>query len=129
MSAALQLREPELGSDVLWTRDAAIAATGGTSARDWAATGVSIDTRSLQPGDLFVALTAARDGHDFVAAALARGAAAALVSRRPEGVAADAPLLEVPDVLEGLRSLGVAARARFGGRLVAVTGSVGNTGT
>ncbi|TPE50518.1 UDP-N-acetylmuramoyl-tripeptide--D-alanyl-D-alanine ligase [Amaricoccus solimangrovi] len=114
---------------VLWTREAAVAATGGTSDRDWQATGVSIDTRSLLPGDLFVALTAARDGHDFVAEALARGAAAALVSRVPEGVAPDAPLLIVPDVLEGLRALGAAARARFRGRVVAVTGSVGKTGT
>jgi UDP-N-acetylmuramoyl-tripeptide--D-alanyl-D-alanine ligase len=113
----------------LWTRDAAVAATGGVSERDWAATGVSIDTRSLQAGDLFVALSAARDGHDFVAAAFARGAAAALVSRRPEAVAAEAALLVVPEVLEGLRALGRAARARFGGKLVAVTGSVGKTGT
>ena len=67
---------------------------------------MSIDTRSLAPGDLFVALSAARDGHDFVAEALAKGAAAALVSRRPDGVAADAPLLVVPDVLAGLRALG-----------------------
>ncbi len=114
---------------LLWTRDAAVAATGGESPRDWAASGVSIDTRSLAPGDLFVALTAARDGHDFVAEALARGAAAALVSRRPEGVAADAPLLVVPEVLDGLRALGRAARARFAGRVLAVTGSVGKTGT
>jgi UDP-N-acetylmuramoyl-tripeptide--D-alanyl-D-alanine ligase len=113
----------------LWTRDAAVAATGGASPRDWSATGVSIDTRSLAPGDLFVALTAARDGHDFVAEALARGAAAALVSRRPEGVAADAPLLVVPDVLDGLRGLAAAARARFRGKVVGVTGSVGKTGS
>jgi UDP-N-acetylmuramoyl-tripeptide--D-alanyl-D-alanine ligase len=113
----------------LWTRDEAAAATGGTCARDWAAGGVSIDTRTLAPGDLFVALTAARDGHDFVAEALARGAAAALVSRRPEGLPADAPLLLVPDVLGALRDLGRAARARFPGRVVAVTGSVGKTGT
>lgn len=113
----------------LWTRDEAAAATGGTSPTDWAATGVSIDSRSLAPGDLFVALTAARDGHDFVAQALAKGAAAALVSRRPDGVPADAPLLFVPDVLDGLRALGRAARALFRGRVVAVTGSVGKTGS
>jgi UDP-N-acetylmuramoyl-tripeptide--D-alanyl-D-alanine ligase len=113
----------------LWTRDEAAAATGGASPRDWSATGVSIDTRSLAPGDLFVALTAARDGHDFVSAALDKGAAAALVSRRPEGVPDDAPLLVVPDVLDALRALGRGARARFRGRLVAVTGSVGKTGS
>ena len=114
---------------VLWTRTEAEAATGGVSTRDWSATGVSIDTRSLLPGDRFVALSAARDGHDFVAEALARGAAAALVSRLPEGVAPDAPLLVVGDVLEGLWALGRAARARFRGKVVAVTGSVGKTGT
>ncbi|MFO1105578.1 MAG: UDP-N-acetylmuramoyl-tripeptide--D-alanyl-D-alanine ligase [Amaricoccus sp.] len=114
---------------MLWTRDEAVAATGGTCPQDWQASGVSIDTRSLLPGDLFVALRDVRDGHDFVADALARGAAAALVSRRPEGVAPDAPLLVVPDVLEGLRGLARAARARLRGRLVAVTGSVGKTGT
>ncbi len=114
---------------VLWSRETAATATGGASARDWTASGVSIDTRSLQPGDLFVALSAARDGHDFVAEAFARGAAAALVSRQPEGVPADAPLLVVPDVLEGLRALGRVARARTAARLVAVTGSAGKTGT
>jgi UDP-N-acetylmuramoyl-tripeptide--D-alanyl-D-alanine ligase len=113
----------------LWTRDAAVAATCGASPRDWAATGVSIDSRALAPGDLFVALTAARDGHDFVADALARGAAAAVVARVPAGVAPDAPLLVVPDVQAALEALGRAGRARFRGRLVAVTGSAGKTGT
>jgi UDP-N-acetylmuramoyl-tripeptide--D-alanyl-D-alanine ligase len=90
---------------------------------------VSIDTRTLQPGDLFVALKDVRDGHDFVAQALAKGAAAALVSRIPEGVAPDAPLLVVPDVLKALEDLGRAARARTGARVVGVTGSVGKTST
>ncbi|MBD3764403.1 MAG: UDP-N-acetylmuramoyl-tripeptide--D-alanyl-D-alanine ligase [Rhodobacterales bacterium] len=113
----------------LWTADQAAAATGGTTPAGWAAMGVSIDSRTLQPGDLFVALTDARDGHDFVAQALARGAAAAMVSRRPDGVAADAPLLVVPDVLAGLRALGAAARARSPARVIGVTGSVGKTST
>lgn len=113
----------------LWTAAEAAAATGGRSRGDWRASGVSIDTRSLQPGDLFVALTAARDGHDFVAQALAAGAAAALVSRVPDGLPADAPLLVVDDVQHGLEALGRAARARTGARVVAVTGSVGKTST
>ncbi len=113
----------------LWTAAEAAAATGGTVNGDWQATGVSIDTRSLAPGDLFVALTDRRDGHDFVADALARGAAAAMVSRHPEGVAADAPLLVVPDVLEGLAALGRAGRARSAARVVGITGSVGKTST
>jgi UDP-N-acetylmuramoyl-tripeptide--D-alanyl-D-alanine ligase len=113
----------------LWTSAELRAATGGTIAREVAATGVSIDTRSLQPGDLFVALRDQRDGHDFVAEALARGAAAALVDRDPPGVPADAPLLRVADTLEGLRALGVAARTRSTARFVGVTGSVGKTTT
>ena len=114
---------------VLWTSDDAAAATGGRVTAPWEATSVSIDTRTLQPGALFVALTAARDGHDFVAQALAAGAAAALVSRIPEGVAPDAPLLVVDNVQTGLEALGRAGRARMRGKVVAVTGSVGKTST
>lgn len=114
---------------VLWTSDAAAKATGGRVTKPWAASGVSIDTRALRPGDLFVALTDARDGHDFVAAALDKGAAAALVSRVPAGVAVDAPLLIVPDVLRALEDLGRAARARTKARVVGITGSVGKTST
>ena len=85
----------------LWTAKDAAAATGGRIAGNWDANGVSIDTRTIAPGDLFVALKAARDGHDFVAQALANGAAAALVSRVPEGVD-PARLLVVDDVQAGL---------------------------
>jgi UDP-N-acetylmuramoyl-tripeptide--D-alanyl-D-alanine ligase len=113
----------------LWTSIEAVKATGGTSAASWIAEGVSIDTRALRPGDLFVALKDVRDGHDFVAQALEKGAAAALVSRIPEGVAHDAPLLIVPDVLQGLEALGRAARARTAARVIGVTGSVGKTST
>jgi UDP-N-acetylmuramoyl-tripeptide--D-alanyl-D-alanine ligase len=111
----------------LWTSAEAVAATGGRTTAAWQASGVSIDSRTLSPGDLFVALRAARDGHDFVAAALARGAAAAVVTHRPEGVAPGAPLLLVPDVQAALAALGRAGRARTRARVVAVTGSVGKT--
>jgi UDP-N-acetylmuramoyl-tripeptide--D-alanyl-D-alanine ligase len=114
---------------MLWTSADAAQATGGRVTRAWTASGVSIDTRTLQPGDLFVALTDLRDGHDFVAQALAHGAAAALVSHVPDGVAADAPLLIVPDVLAALAALGAAARARTTAKVVGVTGSVGKTST
>ncbi|MFN3276672.1 MAG: UDP-N-acetylmuramoyl-tripeptide--D-alanyl-D-alanine ligase [Paracoccus sp. (in: a-proteobacteria)] len=113
----------------LWTAEDAAAATGGRATSDWTATGVSIDTRTIAPGDLFVALQASRDGHDFVAQALTKGAAAALVSRIPEGVASDAPLLIVADVLAALEDLGRAGRARMAGRVIAITGSVGKTST
>ena len=111
----------------LWTAAEAEAATGGRATADFTATGISIDTRSLQPGDLFVALSAARDGHDFVAQAFERGASAALVSRIPDGVSG--PCLVVPDVLAALAALGAAGRARSRARVVAVTGSVGKTST
>ncbi len=114
---------------ILWTAQDAAAATQGRLTADWQATGVSIDTRTLAPGDLFVALTDIRDGHDFVAQALQKGAAAALVSRIPDGLPADAPLLIVDDVLKALERLGAAARARARARVVAVTGSVGKTST
>jgi len=113
----------------LWTAAEAAAATGGRATGDWRATGVSIDTRTLAPGDLFVALTAARDGHDFVAQALAAGAAAALVARIPDGVDETAPLLVVDDVQTALEAMGRAGRARGCARVVAVTGSVGKTST
>jgi UDP-N-acetylmuramoyl-tripeptide--D-alanyl-D-alanine ligase len=90
---------------------------------------VSIDTRTLQAGDMFVALKDIRDGHDFVAQALEKGAGCALVSRIPDGVPADAPLLVVDDVLTGLEALGCAARARTDARVIGVTGSVGKTST
>ena len=113
----------------LWTAGEAAEATGGQARGDWRVTGVSIDTRTIEPGDLFVALSAERDGHDFVAQALDKGAAAAMVARIPEGVAEDAPVLIVPEVLPALEALGKAARARTGARVVAVTGSVGKTTT
>lgn len=116
-------------SEALWTANEAARATGGRATGDWRATGVSIDTRSLQSGDLFVALSAARDGHEFVAQALDKGAAAALVSRVPDGIAPDAPLLLVDDVLDALGQLGAAARARTSARVIVVTGSVGKTTT
>src|SRR6266446_1556387 len=114
----------------LWTATDAAAATGGSTAADWVATGVSIDTRSLAAGDLFVALRGPNhDGHDFVGAALRCGAAAAMVDREIPDLPAAAPLLRVSETLAALDALGAAARRRSRARIVAVTGSVGKTGT
>jgi len=114
----------------LWTAEEAQAATGGRLIQGdaWTVSGVSIDTRTLEPGDLFVALKDARDGHDFLAQAFVSGASAALISdaRAIEGLG---PALAVPDVLEALRQLGEAARERSFAKRVAVTGSVGKTST
>jgi UDP-N-acetylmuramoyl-tripeptide--D-alanyl-D-alanine ligase len=114
----------------LWTAAEAAAATGGHHRTDWIASGVSIDSRTLAAGDLFIALAGPRhDGHDFLGTALARGAAAAMVHRDPDPAPAAPPLLRVADTFAGLNALGAAARARGRARIAAVTGSVGKTGT
>jgi UDP-N-acetylmuramoyl-tripeptide--D-alanyl-D-alanine ligase len=114
----------------LWTFQEAQAATLGRATYAFLAQGVSIDTRTLKPGDLFVALNGEnRDGHGFVSAALDRGAAGALVSRRPENLRDDAPLLLVANTQRGLEDLGAAARKRAIAKVVAVTGSAGKTTT
>lgn len=114
----------------LWTAAEAMVATHGRANGEWAAQGISIDSRTLVPGDLFVAIQGPSfDGHDFVADAFAHGAAAAIVSRQPGQDVPEAKLLMVGDCLEALRALGGAARSRTRARIVAVTGSVGKTGT
>ncbi|MEZ5865154.1 MAG: UDP-N-acetylmuramoyl-tripeptide--D-alanyl-D-alanine ligase [Geminicoccaceae bacterium] len=114
----------------LWEAVDAAAATGGRSRRDWHATGVSIDSRTVGAGDLFIALVGPnRDGHGFVAHALRQGAAAAVVTHRPEDVDEDAPLLVVDDTQTALEGLGRFGRARSRARVVGITGSVGKTGT
>lgn len=119
-----------MSEDRLWTAESAAAATGGRPTGAWQARDVSIDSRSLQPGDLFVALKGPNfDGHRFVADALAKGAAAVLVERLPEDAPPDAPTLVVDDTLKALEALARAGRQRSRARVVAVTGSVGKTGT
>ena len=113
----------------LWTSIEAAEATGGQNTAVWAASGVSIDTRTIEAGDLFVALTDVRDGHEFVAQAFEKGAAAALVRYIPDGVDPAKPLLVVDDVQSALEALGRAGRARMKGKVAAVTGSVGKTST
>ena len=107
----------------LWTASEAAAATGGRVVGDWSVTGISIDTRTLQPGELFVALKDTRDGHDFVPNAYKAGAGACLVSRQID----DVPALQVDDTLTALEDMGRAARARTDAFCCAITGSVGKT--
>ena len=127
-------------TEPLWTLDTAAAAMGGRAVADAAAprdlSGISIDTRTLKVGDLFFAIRGeARDGHDFVRDALARGAGAAVVAEeRAADLAEAGPVIAVPSrdedgVLAAMRGLAAAARARTGARVLAVTGSVGKTGT
>ncbi len=116
----------------LWTLGEIVSATRGTcfGAGDIPVTGFSIDSRSLRPGEAFVAIRGPnRDGHAFVAAALDQGAACAVVDGTfPPGD--EERLVRVGDTLEALNDLGRAARARATNTVViAVTGSAGKTGT
>lgn len=114
----------------LWTGDEVLRATGGDGPADWRASGVSIDSRSIRPGELFVPLEGPNfDGHDFIDAAFEKGAAAAVAARASAVSRADRPLVRVDDTLAALGCLGAARRAESGARIVAITGSVGKTGT
>lgn len=120
-----------MSSAPLWTIDAMAQAMDARRSGPLPAStcGISIDSRSIAPGETFFAIKGdARDGHEFVPTALAHGAGLAVVSAE-HAFAQDAPLLVVPDVLEGLRSLARAARARSKATVIGVTGSVGKTGT
>ncbi|BBK44225.1 UDP-N-acetylmuramoyl-tripeptide--D-alanyl-D-alanine ligase [Allostella vacuolata] len=115
----------------LWTTAEIAAATGSPpTGASWTADGVSIDSRTVRPGDLFVALKGPNfDGHAFVGAVLAAGAAGALVDHVPDGMTGSDRLVLVDDTLAALTRLGRAGRDRTRARVVAVTGSVGKTGT
>src|SRR3974390_1365432 len=117
----------------LWTVEAMASAMGAKRQGQLPASiaGLSIDSRSIAPGEAFFAIRGdRRDGHDFVAAALAAKAAFAVVAAdRRSQFPGDAPLLVVPDVLIALRELAAAARTRMSGKVIGVTGSAGKTGT
>jgi UDP-N-acetylmuramoyl-tripeptide--D-alanyl-D-alanine ligase len=107
----------------VWTSQEIVAATGGrVEGPPFAVSGVSIDSRTVDPGDLFVALAGDRDGHEFIPGALQKGAVAALATQAGEGAR-----VLVADTLRALEALAVAARDRSAARRGAVTGSVGKT--
>ena len=108
----------------LWTAAEIAAATGGTASGEFQVSGVEMDSRDVRGGDLFVALTGeSMDGHRFIDAAFANGAAAALVDRPVAG-----PHVLVADTSAALAALASAARTRTSARIIGVTGSVGKTG-
>jgi UDP-N-acetylmuramoyl-tripeptide--D-alanyl-D-alanine ligase len=119
--------------NALWSFDELVAAAGGVAdgAPEKLISGFSIDSRGLSLGEVFVALKDQRDGHEFVPAAFANGASAALVSNDYKRQAGDGALIRVADTLRGLEAIGRAARARLSpdARVIAVTGSAGKTGT
>jgi len=113
----------------LWTSDEVVAALSPIAAvAPFEADGVTFDSRAVGKGDIFFALAGeTSDGHGFVADALTRGAAAAVVSREVEG--ARGTLIRVPDTMKALVDLGRAGRRRSKARIASVTGSVGKTST
>jgi UDP-N-acetylmuramoyl-tripeptide--D-alanyl-D-alanine ligase len=125
----LTLSEAAIGAGAVLEAPTSVANAGAL-----VASGYSIDSRTVAPGDLFFAVRGARvDGHDYVAAALERGAVAAVVSRArvaalPDEVLA-APLLIAEDPLLALQALAAHVRRRWGKRVVAITGSAGKTTT
>ena len=109
----------------LWTSDEIAAATGGTASQPFEVTGVTFDSREVGPGDLFVAMPGTvHDGHKFVNAAFAAGAAGAIVSQPVDG-----PHVLVGDTFAALQALGRASRERAQATILGVTGSVGKTST
>ena len=111
---------------VLWTSEEIAAATGGAVSASFEVTGVTFDSREVQPGDLFVAMPGtAYDGHKFIEGAFAAGAAGAIVSQP----VVHGPHVLVDDTFAALEALGCASRERSGARIFGVTGSVGKTST
>ncbi|HEX2764667.1 MAG TPA: UDP-N-acetylmuramoyl-tripeptide--D-alanyl-D-alanine ligase [Allosphingosinicella sp.] len=109
----------------LWTSDEIAAATGGTAQGEFEATGVTFDSREVEPGHLFIALTGeTTDGHHFLDQAFDAGAAGALVAAE-----VDRPHVRVADTFDALNALANASRARSTARICGVTGSAGKTGT
>lgn len=114
----------------MWTSDEAAKATGGEATKAFEGSGVSIDTRTLKKGDIFLALKGDKlDGHAYVEAAFKAGASAAVVSADFKSPNPDWPLLRVADTTQALEDLGMAARARTKAKIIGVTGSAGKTGT
>jgi UDP-N-acetylmuramoyl-tripeptide--D-alanyl-D-alanine ligase len=123
-----------MNDSLLWTLETMSAAMGGQpegSPLPAGIGGISIDTRTIAKGEAFFAIRGEnRDGHEFVAAALQGGAGVAVIAANKRAAMPNgAPLVVVPDVLDGLRDLARAARARIDATVIGVTGSVGKTST
>lgn len=112
---------------VLWDSNQVDKIVKGISSEPWTCSGVSIDSRTLKKGDLFIPLIGENgDGHTYLADVADKGASAAFVSHKTE---TSLPIVQVSDTLKALEKLGIAARERSGAFRIAVTGSVGKTST
>ena len=114
---------------LLWTQSGIASATGGSIIKQFDIHGISIDSRAVEKGDLFVAIKARRDGHYFIKNAVQNGASAALVSWKPKNIPRGFPVIFVKNTEEALRKLAKAARSRTRAKVIAVTGSAGKTTT
>lgn len=117
------------GLNSLWTSDDVARALNAQSVGKWSASGVSIDSRTLQKGDLFFAIAGDNsDGHAYAKDALKNGAVAVVVSKEMEGIPKEKTVL-VKDTFVALQDLAKASRARTAATIIGITGSVGKTGT
>ena len=116
--------------EYLWSSHELASITGGSASGAWSASGVSINTRTLKVGDLFVAIKGPTlDGHQFVADAIEKGASGLIIDTIPTNLPEKAPIVLVSDTLDALHALGKASRRRSEALIIAVTGSVGKTST
>lgn len=115
-------------NNALWNSRELAGATGGIATGAWEVCGVSIDNRTMAPGELFVAIAGEHhDGHDHAEVALRKGAGGLLLSHPVAGLAAAAPIVMVADSMKALESLAHASRKRSSAKIIGVTGSVGKT--
>ena len=96
---------------------------------DWLVSGISIDSRTIQKNDLFIALKAKRDGNDFIVSAIENGAKAAIINKIPKDLPKNFPFILVNNSVEALYSIAKYSRKKYEGRVIAITGSVGKTST
>ncbi len=122
-----------------WSAQDLARLIGGKTTGTWTCTGATFDTRTLKPGQCFIALRSAdyprlrqtkgSDGHKYIDAALAAGASGVIAQDVPTHLTGDPRIITVPSTFAAWRDFGVAARTQFGGRVIGVVGSVGKTST
>ena len=116
-------------AEILWNKSMAEAATLGKCNSFWEASGISFDSRTINKGDLFIALPGERDGHDFVKSAFDNGAVAAMVSKQPKGFNENDKLLIVDDVMKALVRMAKISRNQSEAIFIGITGTSGKTST
>jgi UDP-N-acetylmuramoyl-tripeptide--D-alanyl-D-alanine ligase len=113
----------------LWSSEELKKITSGDVTGKFEVGGVSIDTRTIKPNDLFIAVKGSTDGHKYIKDAFSKGASAVLVEKKPKDLSENIPILVVKNSAHALRQIGVAARKRCKAKVIAITGSVGKTST